>query len=615
MKNKKPRTFITRVPTLSLLTLALLAGSVQAEDIGERTDQGISMLASLQSEQGLVYFNASIWLDEQQATKGLTPGQLHERVLVKGERVFIDFSAITDKDQRQQAKKAMARLTGISFDTDWVLVSAYKGALMFTPLGGVDDPAFYQVMERVESLAKRGKRSLSQPAAADASLPHVAFYLNVNRPISNAECTFPRSIKWDKGNRVFCDSANISLVYRVNLMRSLQFGTTGSATPDAKLVRISLDEESAGAGIQLNNELSWSSNSGFPLWGWVRDWSTDAIAQDYSFTIAASNTKASVLKSLPHNLNSNYTNHVSSSFDIGVTGGGEVNKDGPKVKLDASRRFTQSRQLVYTTQDYRVEYSAPSAQKVNFSWVREQYASADSLLATKQSLPHDLKYYVDHSRIKPLSYKGFVPNLDVIYKAAPSETGTTKFDIDSSVNIRPIYTGAVQTSILGGPVRIDYKGLEETDKRRRVTASKSITVDWNHPVFTGGRPVNLQLGGVDNRCLSTNAQNTVFAEPCSETSTDQSFIYDQLGRYVSARDTGYCLDANNLGQLQRCSLSQGQYWTWKPGSDLLSNKFVNKVLGHNKQTGALALYDENGLPGDVSLRTLTNYTRVFDFEK
>jgi hemolysin len=247
--------------------------------------------------------------------------------------------------------------------------------------------------------------------------------------------------------------------------------------------------------------------------------------------------------------------------------------------------------------------------------VREQYASADSLLVTKQSLPTDLKYYVDHRRIKPLSYKGFVPNLDVIYKAKPDETGTTVFNIDSSVNIRPIYTGAVQTTVMWIPVRIDYQGFEETDKRRRVTASERFTVDWNHPVFTGGRPVNLQLGGVDNRCLSANAQQGVSAVMCNETSTDQSFIYDQYGRYVSARDTGYCLDANNLGQLQRCSLSQGQRWTWKSGSDLLSNEYANKLLGHNKQTGALALYDENALPGDVSLRTLTNYTRVFSFEK
>ncbi|MBR7627667.1 leukocidin family pore-forming toxin [Aeromonas popoffii] len=612
MKNKKPRKFITRVPTLSLLTLALLAGSVQAEDIGERTDQGISMLASLQSEQGLVYFNASIWLDEQQATKGLTPEQLHERVLVKGERVFIDFSAITDKDERQQAKKAMERLTGISFDADWVLVSAYKGALLFTPLGGVDDPAFYQVMERVESLAKRGKRSLIQPAAADASLPHVAFYLNVNHKITDAECTFPRSIKWDKGNRVFCDSANISLVYRVNLMRSLQFGSSGTPTPDAKLVRISLDEESAGAGIQLNNALSWSGNSGIKWGGWIADWGTNAIAQDYNFTIAASNTKASVLKSQPNNLNTNYDNREISGFEVGVSGGGEVNKDGPKVKLDASAKFSQSRQLAYNTQDYRVERSAPSAQKVSFSWVREQYASADSLLVTKQSLPTDLKYYVDHSRIKPLSYKGFVPNLDVIYKAKADETGTTVFNIDSSVNIRPIYTGAKMHTFMWAPTHATYHGLEETDKRRRVTVSERFTVNWNHPVFTGGRPVNLQLGGFNNRCLSVNTQQNVSAVTCDEKSADQSFIYDRDGRYVSARDTGYCLDASNLGKMQICSSDLRQHWEWKPNSDALSNKSTHQLLGHNTQTGALALYDENGQPGGVSLRTLTKYTKVFE---
>ncbi|PTT55199.1 leukocidin family pore-forming toxin [Aeromonas sp. HMWF014] len=612
MKNKKPRKIITRVPTLSLLTLALLAGSVQAEDIGERTDQGISMLASLQSEQGLVYLNASIWLDEQQATRGLTPEQLHERVLVKGERVFIDFSALTDKDERQQAKKAMERLTGISFDADWVLVSAYKGALLFTPLGGVDDPAFSQVMEQVESLAKRGKRSLIQPAAADASLPHVAFYLNVNRPISNAECTFPRSYRWGQGDWHFCDSPNISLVYRVNLMRSLKSDTTGAATPDAKLVRISLDEESAGAGIHLNNRLDYVATNN-PSWRTPEnmDFGTDAIAQDYSFTIAASNTKASVLKSEPTNLNTEYKQSVTSGVTVGVSGGGDLSKAGPKAMLNGSGTFTQSRTLTYDTQDYRVNYSG-SAQQVNFSWVREQYASADSLLVTKQSLPTDLKYYVDHSRIKPISYKGFVPNLDVIYMAKADETGTTVFNIDSSVNIRPIYTGAKMHTFMLAPTHATYHGLEETDKRRRVTVSKHFTVDWNHPVFTGGRPVNLQLGGFNNRCLSVNTQQNVSAVTCDDKSADQSFIYDRDGRYVSARDTGYCLDASNLGKMQICSSDLRQRWEWKPNSDALSNKSTYQLLGHNTQTGELGLYDENGQLGGVSLRTLTSYTKVFE---
>ena len=43
---------------------------------------------------------------------------LRERVLARGERLFIDFSAVTDKNERQQARKAMEQLAGISFDAD-----------------------------------------------------------------------------------------------------------------------------------------------------------------------------------------------------------------------------------------------------------------------------------------------------------------------------------------------------------------------------------------------------------------------------------------------------------------------------------------------------------------
>lgn len=98
---------------------------------------------------------------------------------------------------------------------------------------------------------------------------------------------------------------------------------------------------------------------------------------------------------------------------------------------------------------------------------------------------------------------------------------------------------------------------------------------------------------------------------CDETSAAQSFIYDQYGRYVSAQDTRRCLDGNNLGQLQSCSLSLGQRWEWKADSDALSNLSAHQLLGHDKQSGALGLYDENGNPQNVSVRTLTSYTRIF----
>ncbi|HDZ8927975.1 leukocidin family pore-forming toxin [Aeromonas hydrophila] len=601
MKNKKTRKFITQAPTLSLLALALLAGSVHAEDIGERTDQGTAMLASLQSEQGLIYLNADVWLKGQGATPLMTRDQLRERVLERGERLFIDFSAVTDKNERQQARKAMEQLAGISFDADWVLVSGYKGELLFTPLGGVDAPAFNQVMERVESLAKRGKRSLIQPAAADASLslPHVAFYLNVDRAISRSECSFD---DWNGGSRYFCNSPNISLVYRVNLMRSLQFGTTGAATPDAKLVRISLDEESHGAGIQLNGQnLNWFENKKRNH----TDFITDAIASEYTFSVSASGQKAAILKTVPNNLNSKYERRETSGFDIGISGGGEVNKDGPKLKLDASAKFSQSRQLAFNTQDYRVERSAPNAQNVSFSWVRDQYPTAQSLIFRGTSLTGGYDYPVDHDRIKPLSYKGFVPNLDVIYKAAPNETGSTSFGISSMVRFSPIYTVA-STNFWGWTIYTGY----DYDKRG-VAITNYFNVDWNHPVFTGGRPVNLQLGGFDNRCLSADANHGLSAVTCDETSAAQSFIYDQYGRYVSAQDTRRCLDGNNLGQLQSCSLSLGQRWEWKADSDALSNLSAHQLLGHDKQSGALGLYDENGNPQNVSVRTLTSYTRIF----
>ncbi|PJG58653.1 leukocidin family pore-forming toxin [Aeromonas cavernicola] len=612
MKHTNTRKNITQVPHLSLLALALLAGSGHAEDIGERSAQGIAMLASLPSELGVTYLNAKVWVAGEEAhLLPISRDQLRERVLTKGETLLIDFSELTDSSRRQQAKKAMEQLAGVSFDANVVLVSAYKGEMLFTPLSGMDDPAFYQTMARAESLVAY-QDSQARPTAGETGLPHVAFYLNVNRPISAAECTFPRSRTWDRGSRVFCDSANISLVYRVTLERSLQFGNTGAATPDAKIVRISLDEESAGAGIQLNETLGWVENSAdyLVLDGWAKDYATDAIAQDYRLTIAASNTKATLLRSTPGNLNSNYEHREISGFQIGVTGGAEVSKEGPKAKLEASATFSQQRQLAYNTQDYRIEHSAPNAQRVSFSWVREQYATAESLLASKTATVWGMGYNVDHTRIKPLSYQGFVPNLDVIYKAAPDEQGSTAFNIDSSVNIRPLYTGIYKHYyVFGG--HISFQGFDDADKRRRVTASETFTVNWNHPVFTGGRPVNVQLGSFDNRCLSADSQHTLSAVTCDETSVAQSFIYDQNGRYVSAQDTRFCLDGNNLEQLQRCSQSLGQRWEWQQNSDQLRNLRNHQQLGHDKQTGALALYDENGEPSHVSVRTLTSYTRIF----
>ena len=125
--------------------------------------------------------------------------------------------------------------------------------------------------------------------------------------------------------------------------------------------------------------------------------------------------------------------------------------------------------------------------------------------------------------------------MDVIYKVAPDATGTTDFTIDSSVNIRPIYNASHKYwYVVGGHQK--YYGLE-TESQRRVSKSANFTMDWEHPVFSGGRPVNLQLGSFNSRCVEMDNDNFVIASECDETKTSQSFIFDQWGRYVSATNS------------------------------------------------------------------------------
>ncbi|TQP35230.1 hemolysin, partial [Vibrio cholerae] len=460
--------------------------------------------------------------------------------------------------------------------------------------------------ESSEDVDKRSNES--------SSLYHLAYYINVNRKITDDECTFPIArISRNEGDKNFCQSPNIALIYKVNLMRSLQYGTSGSATPDAKLVRISLDEDTTGAGIFLNEELTWTRTDretpALILDGWIIDYSTSAIAQDYRFSLAASNSKASIIKSLPDNLNSKYEQKIISGFDIGVGAGLEINKDGPKGKLDVSGKYSQQRHLTFNTQDYKVERTAKNAQNVSFSWIRDQYATASSLLTRKTGTIFAKDYSVDHSRIKPLSYKGFVPSLDVIYMADTSESGTTDFMIDSSVNIRPIYTGIYSHMYVVG-AHNSFHGFEDMDLRRRVNVETKFTVNWNHPVFAGTRTVNLQLGGHDNLCI-TNIDGKWQSKPCDETAVSQSFVYDQYGRYVSLVD-GKCLDSSDLTTPQVCSLNLNQRWEWSEKYKELDLLMTTRkyILAHNKETGELFLTLLSDITLDTGFRTYTAYMKL-----
>ncbi|MCG3886045.1 leukocidin family pore-forming toxin [Photobacterium leiognathi] len=589
----------------------LYSSSVKAEG-DEPQGLAVNILSQLQDNSNVHYVNAENWLvDEDQKINDDTLfslTQIKTKVLKYNKPTLVDFSSITDESEKELAKELFRKQIGISFPNDLLIITKHKGELMFSPIDGDDDPsiALLETNDNID-LTERIEEVLSKDE--HKSLPHLSFYLKVNRRITPQECTFRASTMWhEHGKRRFCENANISLIYRVNFQRSFAYGTDGTETPDAKIVRISLDDQSSGAGIHLNESLgSKVFLAPYRMFiGYFREWATSAIAQDYSFSFNASNNKAAILRTVPRsNLNADYENKEVSGFTVGVTVGADVDASGPKVRSDVSASYTQTRWLTFKTKDYRVERSTTGSQNVSFKWNRHHYDTAESLLNRSSDALWVRTYPADKKRINPIGYKSFIPKMDVIFEAEPDTVGTTDFNIDSSVNIRPIYHGAYKYYYVVG-VHQAYYGLENTP-RRRVNKKIHFTVDWTHPVFIGGRLVDLQLGSFNDRCIESSSTGGIStSEKCIEDKVSQSFIYDKHSRYVSASNTDLCLDGQSLSQLKACDMSLSQRWQWVKGTDKLSNLYDGRILGHNKSTGQLGLYTEGN--DQVSLRTMTDYT-------
>ena len=589
----------------SVLCAAILSSTLINPSFANVDDaQGVAVeiLSQVQDNSQVIYVNAMDWVQADNDANIPSLSEIKKDVIQNNKRYLLDFSSIEDSAQLADAKSFLRSEIGISFNSDLLIISEHKGELLFIPLEDEDD---INISELEPSATQDSERTSN-----DETLPHVSFYLRAHRQITQEECTFRNSNLWNHGTRNFCNNPHISLTYRVVLERSLQFGVTGSATPDAKIVRISLDEQTSGAAIHLNDSLSYKSyERDHIVDGYFKNWSTSAIAQDYKFVISADNDKTRVLKSFPENINTNYENKETESFTLGVSGSAEADKAGPKGKLEANGSYTQTNWLSFNTQDYAVTRNSQGFQNVSFTWQREQYATAESLLNRSTDADWVDVFPADLSRVRPLSYTSFVPNMDVIFEADADETGSTSYTIDSSVNIRPIYHGAYTHYIVFG-YWTSYHGWDYPDGNHRASKKVEFTVDWEHPVFTGGRPVNLQLGSFNSLCVQASEDNSISTKECDKTKTSQSFIYDSDGRYVSAMNTRLCLDGTDLSALQACNQNLSQRWEWVDETDKLQNQFyTNSYLGHNKHTGELTLSgDENN---EVSLRTLTIYTDVF----
>ncbi len=314
---------------IAILTIfSAISSHTVFANISDPVGEAVEIISQVADNHAIKYYNAADWQSEESQLPSLA--ELREQVINQQLRILVDFSQISDPDRLTEMQVKFRKTYGVGFANTFIVITEHKGELLFTPFDRAEDvdPTLLEA-PRSERVLSRSRRSVSANNVTNNNetntLPHVAFYINVNRSISDEECTFANSWLWknDKGSRPFCKDANISLIYRVNLERSLQYGIVGSATPDAKIVRISLDDDSTGAGIHLNDQLGYRFfKAGYTtLDAYFREWSTDAIAQDYRFSFNASNDKAQILKTFPvTNVNANFERKEVSGFELGVTG-------------------------------------------------------------------------------------------------------------------------------------------------------------------------------------------------------------------------------------------------------------------------------------------------------
>ncbi|NOJ23297.1 leukocidin family pore-forming toxin [Vibrio coralliilyticus] len=569
-----------------------------------------NMLSNLQDASSVNYINARHLVNEDAVPPSLS--EIKTQVLELGRPYFIDFSNIVNEDAKNKAKDKLRQSIGFFISGDMIIVTQHKDELMFSLLDGPDDPNIY-LLEAQPNRPARLKRSAPLTFSPDRSIPNMAFYINAHRKITDDECNLTwHTFDGPQKSYRSCSDANISLIYKVNLQRSLSFSTLGSATPDAKIVRIGIDDSTQGTGIQLNDKLEprylASRGISWPNGGDEAEFVTTAIARSYDFNFDASNDKATILRTVPaSNLNANYNHREVSTFNFGISGGGEVNKDGPKAKLDANASWSESKWLSFDTRDYRVERSSKGPKHVAFKWARQQFPTAESIKNIKtHGISAKLRIPADLSRINPIGYKSFTPKMEVIYKAEPMATGTTTLSVDSAVDI----TGFRYSSSVTGFFGVRTYHSEDSDNQvKRINKKVSFEIDWEHPVFTGGRPVNLQLARHNNKCIATDNHYNLRAKECDEDEHGQAFIYNNVGQYVSAKNTKLCLDGLNLSQLQRCSANNSQRWEWK-NTDQLQNVFTKQYLGHDTTSNDLIM--AHGENDRIGIDWYSNYVNVFN---
>jgi hemolysin len=551
---------------------------------------------------------------------------IQDDILKNNKAYLIDFSQIKSSLDNVSAKQHFYHSSAASFNDNRILISNYKNGLLFTP---VDDNNLQAAIKSLDKLRLTNSKYLNQNAEdpKNPPPPMIVFRIHVVRPITTAECTFPTNFGKDDNyphDRAdnFCKDPEMDLIYTVSLARSLP----GTGGVDAKIADITLASQAsggggAGNGIRLNDTFKLlhlkETDAHMRLWNTIwKFYSHSAIAQYYKFAISTADKKTIFLGGYPDNQNMDYRNtlmHVTT-FGINAKPTGTIGEDAiiPSFDMGGSASYAHTHRLTFNSLDYAIRRSGGENGENGaiFEWYRDRFNTADSLLDMRTSSAwHD--YVIESanlSRVKPIAYSGFIPNLRTTFMPeADNINGKTTFNITSSVRVRPVYAYGKQQTVPPAAWWQYYNGTEHEEQWNTISDLKSFTVNWSHPVFLGGWPVILQLKDF-GRCLNIVLQSRVSNNRCNLNDIKQSFLYDKQLRYRSVTDISMCLDADNLTRLAKCSDQPSQKWVWK--DKLLRNAHAKgKVLAYKKDDGSLYLFDQ---PNTVSNDYSTNFGSIFN---
>lgn len=436
--------------------------------------------------------------------------------------------------------------------------------------------------------------TMSMNTMANEYVPVVSKEVYLTR--SNIKCNLAIDADSYK-RRDWCDgSATIDIRLNVEQLRSVHSLTSeGITTPDAKIVRFTVDGQKPGTGIHLVNSLQ-QGHSWFGSWA-HRNTYIGPFARSYNVWVKpVSGYIPKKANDFPNNENQNYQHRDTIGYSIGINGsvGAEVGKDGPKGSAEASGSFsyTNSKTLVFDTKEYRINNSS-SLSDFNVSFERgfDKHGCDElfsQLLGCYFTSAHWGSGWVfDKSKFNPISYANFKPNFDVLYETPVSQKGTTDFEVGMGVLYQAYHGRVIPT-----PFYSVY------DLARRSTGYSSvkqhIRIDWNHPLFAPEAHVTLQSLSDNNFCLDVYGTNNdedvdVGGWECHG-DWNQVWGLDDKERYRSRVAPQRCLAVlpDKSVTVDFCNETLTQKWIWE-GDKLISryvdgtnNRYALNIIGDHK---------------------------------